>query len=642
MSMHNIRFDFICQRPVPLYKHLCNEYLQRTELAISIGIEHQQNNDTICYFIEACAQQAELEALADDIANDFLLSVWLQKTEIKRINHKTGQTKPFEVKQHQGLPLYFCQHCQPQLGDNQHPHFGDINLVCEHCKGHYKLSRELKSLTHLDIAAMANNLLSEKTLALPMLGITLALSAGNKQTQYRRPRILVCNPNSLNSQFCVTDSQVLALSSIEKPLLRVRPCSDHPSLHAPLYEIQFAENRLLVILTEMLRQKGVHWLYVNQDEVDNTKMNLPLRLASISHYWLPITTLTDGNIPLPNNLTCLHDENNYKTSKYKFLVKSTKHLLEWHVVTLPKLSQVTISQTQPTKTMLDSERHSPLEHAIDKGEPGKDISNSLCALSAGLLRHNINEHHAKALFVKNAAILYFNKHHPSQIVTVDGHSEAELFFELPMLPSTGYEVCHKLSDSPQKNVLDKFKQLHPREYNQLLDLQLSPSDGALSQLMAVAALIIGAGPNQDKHSKQMCVSAMADKFIALAMSYQGNNAPRIDFPLTKGMAHRSLNWCKTLGSLMSFKLAGDANLAKLAFAFHDSFADYLSHWIEHVDQNIGIKQLVVAGNEFANPVLAERVQLRIGKNFPLVVNPLLDLDGVNIAIGGLYLKQRRG
>ncbi|GGQ07298.1 NiFe hydrogenase [Shewanella litoralis] len=647
MSMHNIRFDFVCQRPVPLYAHLCNDYLQRTELAISIGMEHRQDSGGICYFIEACAQQAELETLADDIASDFLLSVWLQKTEIKRIEAKTGQTKPFDVKQHQGLPLYFCQHCQPQFGDNQHPHFGDINLACDHCKGHYKLSRELKSLTHLDIAAMANNLLNEKTLALPMLGISLALSPSNQQAQYQRPRILVCNPNSLNSQFCVSDSQVLALSSIEKPLLRVRPCSDHPSLHAPLYEIQFAENRLLVILTEMLRQKGVHWLYVNQDAVDNTKMDLPLRLASIGHYWLPITHLTDGNIPLPNNLTCLHDENHYKTSQHKFLVKSTKHLLEWHVVTIPKLSQAKLSLakealTKPTHTLMEPAHHNTLEHAIDKGEPGKDISNSLCALSAGLLRHNINEHHTKAQFVKNAAILYFNKHHPSQIVTVDGHSEPELFFELPMLPGSGYEVCHSLSDSPQKNVLDKFKQLHPREYNQLLDLQLLPSEGALSQLMAVAALIIGAVPSQDKHSQQMCVSELADKFTALAMSYQGNNAPRIDFPLTKGMAHRSLNWCKTLGSLMSFKLAGDNNLAKLAFAFHDSFADYLSHWIEHVDQNIGIKQLVVAGNEFANPVLAERVQLRIGKNFPLVVNPLLDLDGVNIAIGGLYLKQRRG
>ncbi|HBF45108.1 MAG TPA: hypothetical protein DDW91_00785 [Shewanella frigidimarina] len=172
-----------------------------------------------------------------------------------------------------------------------------------------------------------------------------------------------------------------------------------------------------------------------------------------------------------------------------------------------------------------------------------------------------------------------------------------------------------------------------------MDLHIQADDGALCQLMAVATLIIGAYPVET--AQRVTVTELADKFIALAMSHHGNNAPRIDFPLTKGAAHRSLNWCKTLGTLMSFKLAGETNLAKLAFAFHDSFADYLSHWVEHLDQNIGVKQLVIAGSEFANPVLTERVQLRIGKNFPLVVNPLLDLDGVNIAIGGLYLKQRR-
>ena len=631
MSMHNIRFDFVCQRPVPLYEHLCNHYLTRTALAISIGCEPQQEDGAVCYFIEAYAQQAQLESLADDIASDFLLSVWLQKTEIKRIESKTGKNTPFAVIKHQGLPLYFCQHCQPQFGDNQHPNFGDINLACEHCKGHFKLSREQKSLTRLDIAAMAGQLLSEQTLALPMLGIALAISPNTANntanSTYQRPRILVCNPNSLNSQFCVNDNQVLALSSIEKPILRVRPSSDHPSLHAPLYDIQFAENRLLVILTEMLRQKGVHWVYVYQDEVDKAKMDPPLYLASIAKGWLPITSYADGHIPLPTNLTCLHDESSYKTDTHKYVVKSHHNELAWHVISL-----CTAQHQAATYTINQS-----ITSADDA-----NINKSLRALSAGLLRHNSNEHYGKPQFVKHAAVLYFSQHHPCQIVTMDDNSQAELFFELPELPHNGYELCHALQDSAQKSLFDKFKQLHPKEYNQLLDLHFSANDGRLNQLMAACAVVIGAEQSHKRDNKQISVMALADRFISLAMSYQGNSAPRIDFPLTKGMAHRSLNWCKTLGALMSFKLAGDANLAKLAFAFHDSFADYLSHWIEHVDQNIGIKQLVLAGSDFANPVLTERIQLRLGKNYPLVVNPLLDLDGVNIAIGGLYLKQRRG
>ncbi|PKH32613.1 NiFe hydrogenase [Shewanella sp. ALD9] len=672
--MHNIRFDFVCQRHVPLYEHLCNQYLERNEFNISIGAESEPQTSKIRYFIEAFATQAQLEALADEIASDFLLSVWLLDTHIQRIEQHSGQRKPFKIKPlYSGLPLYFCQHCQPQFGDNQHPSFGDINLQCHHCMGHEKLSRDEKSLTQADIAAMANRLLSHKSLPLPILGITLWLTPpaaifsstiqpstispnaddqriNSSQTnapitaitttiKYQRPRILVCNPNSLNSHFIVNDSQVLALSSIEKPLLRVRPSSDHPSLLAPLYEIQFAENRLLVILTEVLRQKGINWLHVTHDIDLHTSqealLNKPLRLASVNQQWLPITTLGNGTIPLPTNVTCLHDEHHYQDDLHTFTVQSSKTDINWRVSdndAKPSNSRSALPLAVPAVLASSC--------ADDSSTITNDMTTSLCALNAAVLRCDPNKNHHKAQFVKHAAVLYFSQHNTCQIVTLDSQSKPELFFQLPTLPTTGYEICHSLSESPQKSLLDKFKQLFPAEYNQLLDLHIQANDGALSQLMAVATLIIGAYPVET--AQRVTVTELADKFIALAMAHHGNNAPRIDFPLTKGAAHRSLNWCKTLGSLMSFKLAGETNLAKLAFAFHDSFADYLSHWVEHLDQNIGVKQLVIAGSEFANPVLTDRVQLRIGKNFPLLVNPLLDLDGVNIAIGGLYLKQRRG
>ena len=82
----------------------------------------------------------------------------------------------------------------------------------------------------------------------------------------------------------------------------------------------------------------------------------------------------------------------------------------------------------------------------------------------------------------------------AKLSTLDSQSNPELFFQLPTLPTSGYEICHSLSESPQKSLLDKFKQLFPAEYNQLLDLHIQADDGALSQLMAVATLIIGAYP----------------------------------------------------------------------------------------------------------------------------------------------------
>jgi len=477
MSMHNIRFDFVCQRHVPLYEHLCNQYLDRTELSISIGTESDPQTSTTRYFIEAFATQAQLEALADDIASDFLLSVWLLNTHIERIEQHSGQRKPLAISaKSSGSPLYFCQHCQPLFGDNQQPSFGNINLHCEHCMGHEILSRDVKSLTQADIVLMANRLISHKSLPLPILGLTLWLTPPSPLTdeqaktptqtetrqanQYQRPHILICNPNSLNSHFIVNDSQVLALSSIEKPLICVRASSDHPSLLAPLYEIQFAENRLLVILTEVLRQKGIHWLYVSKNSDQQTShdgvLKAPLRLAMINHQWLPITSLSNGTMPLPSTITCLHDENNYQDGHFAFRAHTTNTSIDWQV-----------SPAEPPATVL--------ENVItdDSSDVSTSITTSLCALNAALLRCDLTKKIRKAQFVKHAAVLYFSQHNASQIVTLDSQSQPELFFEIPKLPLSGYEICHRLSESPQKSLLDKFKQLFPAEYNQLLDAHSS-------------------------------------------------------------------------------------------------------------------------------------------------------------------------
>lgn len=125
------------------------------------------------------------------------------------------------------------------------------------------------------------------------------------------------------------------------------------------------------------------------------------------------------------------------------------------------------------------------------------------------------------------------------------------------------------------------------------------------------------------------------------MRHKGSNAPRVDFPLTRGEAFRSLNWCRTLGSIISFRLAEDGNIEKLAFGMHDSLADFICNWIEHLDQNISIKSVALAGSTFSNELLGKRISLRLGKNFTLNPNQRMDLEGVNIAVGSLFLKQRR-
>ncbi|WP_434951778.1 hypothetical protein ACRWQL_19745 [Shewanella sp. HL-SH4] len=100
---HLIQFEFVCLKPVPLYAYLCHYFTLRTEFDISFGIVKDDKQLTH-YIIEACALQTELESLADEIAANFLLSVWLVDTEIKRIHNK--QFPPWMHLNH-----YHQRHC---------------------------------------------------------------------------------------------------------------------------------------------------------------------------------------------------------------------------------------------------------------------------------------------------------------------------------------------------------------------------------------------------------------------------------------------------------------------------------------------------------------------------------------------------
>ncbi|MCK8046457.1 NiFe hydrogenase [Shewanella sp. 1CM18E] len=597
--MKKIRFEFNCTRDVPFYAHLCDQYLLKPDYDIAIGREENR------YYLEAQGEQGKLEQLADEVASDFLLSVCLTKPDIKLVDDFSGSKTPLKSDKltPANLGLEYCQHCQPKFADNQSAQFGEIDLACPCCQSHLRITDPEKSFSLEDIKALAAKLNSQGYIELPSPNDTLPIIVSfqpidNKvlNSSQQRQHLVICNPNNLNAHFSLTGSQILGLSSIEKPFISAKPIAKHPRLHNALYEICFAKSRLLLVLCEVLRQQGVDYLYIAHS--DNP------HFAMVNGQWCEVTSqLGAAPLLIPTTQTPLHDD--AQTGPY--IAKWQKHVIS--VIQEPIFN------------------HQPLGQAPDN------------AATRALLAAHIRNKHAK-----NTAAIYLSNQYKSQIVTSDKQQNMELFFEFPELPDNGYEIVHQLSDSPQKILLEKFKAQYPEDYIQLLSLKLAAPCNNIQTLWAIVAIILGAETSKDATKEaetQLCKTALCDFVIAKAMAHKGSNAPRIDFPLTKGEAARSLNWCKTLGSIISFRLAEDGNLEKLAFGLHDSFADYIANWIEHLDQNIGLKSVVLAGNEFSNPMLAERIALRLVKNFTLNTNPAMDLDGVNLAVGGLYLKQRR-
>lgn len=588
--MKNIRFEFDCQREVPFYGHLCNQYLLNEQYDVNIG----QNGHR--YFIEAQGEQADLECLADAIAEDFLISSWLIKPLITLIDSPIGSKK---LIQHSPLAQEYCQQCQPHFGDNQAKHFGQLDYVCPCCQADKRISQQLKNTGLDDVKILLDKLEQQGHVTLPCdtkdAAISISYKPNRSNPKSNRQNLVICNPNNLNAHFVVTEQQVLALSSIEKPLISCRPIDNHPRLTDPLYSLCFANSRLLMVICELLRQRGIDWIYIEG-------ANNP-HFTRVDSHWLPLCEITQDNNILSylSSKQPLHDDAHYG----RFQVQWKKDHIE--VCT----AKSNIQQDLGTDANLDLEA-------------------ATCALHAATL---------SLKKPKNCAVLYLSDSNKSRIVTMDAKQQLELFFEFPTLPDNGYEIVHQIDASPQKQLFDKFKQRYPDDYLALLALKLDGSTNNIQSLWAIAAVLLGA--TNGSHSVPANKVLLSDFVIANALRHRGSNAPRIDYPLTRGEAHRSLNWCKTLGSILSFRLAEDGNIEKLAFGMHDSLADFICNWVEHLDQNISIKSVVLAGSSFDNELLGKRIALRLGKNFDLNPNAQMDLEGLNIAVGSLFLKQRR-
>lgn len=647
--MKNIRFDFICAREVPFYAHLCNQYLHDETLKITIGCDAQHPFGTLRYFIEAQGEQAQLEQLADAIAADFLLSAWLIDSGIKAIDTPQGSKAllhtpalPPPLASHPavnssvaGVP--FCQQCYPLIGDNQAAKFGQLDLACPCCHGELLLTPAQKALTLTDLNAMAAQLLSQGRLDLAAEGISLSLSAFPQGEQYQRPQLLICDPNRLSDHFSLKERQIFALSSIEKPLISAAPMTNHRHLNAPLYDIGFAYSRVVLVLAELLRQKGVNWVYL-QGEHNRT------RLAWVAGAWAECTTQAVS--PAPRQYRCdnepLRDAVDFGGFHASWQQPKGARQAQGVITLVPTLRSRSHHRQQPADS-LDPDSLEPSTRGQDNStlalEPSMGYRHAECALLSAMLSANAGtmlKAQQNRKLAKNSAVIYLSQQHPSQIVTCDAKGETALFFALPPLPDNGYAIFHQLDSSPQRAVAQKFKQLFPDDYLKLLSLQLQGRRDNLQSLWAIAAILIGL----NKDSTTQSPESLSDALMAAAMAYQGSNAPRIDYPLTKGEAYRSVNWCKTLGTVLSFRIAGNEDPHQLAFAMHDSLADYLANWLEHLDLNIGIQHIALAGNAWSNDTLAQRVNLRLGKNFPLVVNRHLELDGANLAVGALFAKGR--
>ncbi|KPU83227.1 hypothetical protein JI57_02005 [Psychromonas sp. PRT-SC03] len=669
-------FDFTCTQTVPFYQHLCNILLTTQQekksplgsMQISIDNGYLKNGQ-YRYRIEAQGTQTQLEILADNIATDFLLSVHLVSTRISSLEKAQGSrsikalksAEPSQITQkhlfkknemvtsplHELIQLDYCAHCAPLFGDNQSPKFSQIDFPCPCCQGeeHYQvpsLSKKtsvtnlsaLGTLTQARLFSLAQTLLSEHIVTIDELGITLTTQCALlKCTKQLRPQILICNPNTLNQFFNATHEQVITLSCFEKPAITLTTKGELQTgatskINAPSCDVRFAYNRALIIVTEYLRQKGIDWLYYRSTS--------PIaHMAFIEKHWIWLQQ------PHSITLKAIHDTLHDNTRIGGHQAEVLKERIIVHKMV-----------AQPT-------------HKVATVESQEQAFN---ALYASQLAHSSSNK-------KDTVAIFLSRNNLSQIVTSNSirnsgkieKDKAQNIFTFPELPNNGADIIAQLRNSIKPNIegnlltsatiIDKFQHAYPAQYNALLTLRLSGPRQNLTSLLVVAATLLGLSKSSALSLPQSNQQSV-DRLLAYATLFQAEHSPRIDFPKisvpknAQTSATHSFDWCQTFKSLICFRLAQksqkttdkndeDAQIARLAFGFLDSLADDISSWIEEADHQIGIKNVLLAGDEFQYSVFTRRLCRRLASNYSIHASWNLDLEGANLAAGALYLPRRR-
>ncbi|WP_153913739.1 hypothetical protein [Shewanella sp. TC10] len=678
--MPKISFNFFCHRDIPLYADLCNLYLADDRFDFTVGhhidndlqAKHAQFSPIHTYFLEVEASESDLAALADEIAAKFLYSVWLESAEVIAIEERKG-TKT--CLQHQAVHQGFCSQCEPLISnlDNNLDKSFDKNSViaiaCPHCLGERNLQQYEIGFNQQDISNLVNRILQGEEVWIGQQENSLSLSLNpiiTSQTTELHPstlhlsplqQVLFTNPQVISSSFIIKQHQSLALSSFEKPFLKLAPnkktLNDRPESNQDLndsyYNVTFADSRLLIRVAALLKSKQIDWLYIK-------KPQNRLSVSWVNNAW--VQNHTTANLyfeaPMPK-----HDDNRYFQGNLIYKASWQKNILK---------CTVTASDETLASSLI---QHQPLQ----------GIDAATCALHAGLISTGCvtsrNSSLEASSSLKKLACIYLSHSQSSSVITQNQQGKISSFLHMPTLPQSGHQLIEELVSSDNNTIFNKYCVAYPEVFKLLADFSLPSGTQAdsLQTFMAYAALIVLPDDEVRKNAHNLPVSIpptsnasasnppvcnaivcnapvcnvreLADKFHALAQSYHGNNAPRVDFPLcsinsgdNNALHKRSINWRKTLASLMSFKLAG-ANPAILVFGFFDSLTDYLSNWIDHLEHEQGIDAVVLAGIDFSYEVMASRLCIRLGKNYPLIVNRHLDLEGANITVGGLYLAKRR-
>ncbi len=598
--MH-IAFKFHYIHDNGLFTRLLNQLSERSELPLFLYKEGHH------YKIEASGEQAELEAVAEQISALIPQSLFLNDYAIEEVHREEDNenTSCFLPKENVFFQIPYCPECQKRVIETYNPF-----VECDVC-GFSNVSLEMENLiTYTGITAdtgeqffiqLADRLVEKGELTLPTYNGLRRFNLLNFNDD-KNKGILFCDPTDISEKFLITPGELDALMMVEKPTVRLKGklmFRSEYELNEPFYPVFFADDKITLALSTALKEKGVDAVFCDQIPTLRVGSSLDEHvIVSMGRDMLPWKVamgLTNAAFCEFGGFQAYGDD--------KGLVLDTKLDIE----------------NRSFIKYISNEKKSQTDKAIGF-EPAH------AALRSIVLEHELE---GKAL-----CGVYLSRKNPTQIFSFSekiGYSPmVQLSDEILSQPKNILDAISQMDEGGERLVYN-FKKTFPDLYTKVEQLHFNThSDtSAITKLWAMASVFIGLYEGDD-------VLKACEVLESTAIEFGGKSGPRIDYKVIASEKGYELDMRLAIRSAMSFKLAGlDEYL--LSFGFIDSLADFIAGQAENADANIGIDGVALSGSLLENRQLLMRTYNALSANYPIYRNARLSIDGANVALGAITL-----
>jgi hypothetical protein len=607
-----LKFAFQCSSTAQVLEKILFRALHESALEGKIT----KDDEHIALYIRSDDDEA-LRTFATTLSTELPHSIFINSSSVEVVEAFPNDS--YVMKEFPKRELPFCPRCLKEALQEHDPF-----VCCEVCG--YETPKSPLLLKNFSKELHGNNEEIFRTLAslinngavakVKTLHNTVLLGLLNEANMKNRDdfTVLCVDLAAVSSVSDMTQGEILAIASFEKPLLKLAPNrvfnEKYPHILNSALHVQMSDNLMLQLICNALRECGIEHLFMAKDDGKHHHVSLdfqsrafdesePLEVMVLEN-GLNVVTKGERGI-LPQLLEGIDDELFAHTHKYESInINKTINIFKKeHFAASP------------------SNRLFYAKHTTDVLYKGIEFAACHGAFYSVIAQNDLN--------AATSLGLYFSKEHSNKIMINSPKFGLVDYVEFTCKFKTIDAIFKAISDEG-----DSARELvknYDAAFGDTLDKEsiLKPYGAEILRLWGIVAIILGIEKSSD-------AMLGGQKILDLAFSFKGKRGPRIDYKLKYGGLKPSLDVLMVIRTAMSFKLAGIDN-PTLCFGIVESFAEFLSDTVDEISKDYSIEAVCISGSLFESKNLLNKFYQMTSKNFSVYFNKEMPLDNVNLGYG---------